>query len=228
MWVFWVMHTAYKHKPDFSGVMCLGRQVVSLVLRLLNVNLTCCKKTKKKTNKGSASLALYHFSPTHLINSIIHNTNLSFSPNWNRLSRKMILYCCKMGLGTRKPDLLYSNNGAYQPGYLSSLISAFFYNWASAWDFQQFGMCDQQSLRSAWAYAQSDQSLCKSLEYSMTVKLLTEHHLEFLSFKEGCTGSYKSRDTCQNATLLEITCHGLICFLQSMIHKLPSYIISIF
>ena len=29
---------------------------------------------------------------------------------------------------------------------------------------------------SACAYAQSDQSLSKSLEYSMTVKLLTEHH----------------------------------------------------
>ena len=32
--------------------------------------------------------------------------------------------------------------------------------WTSAWDFQQYGMCDQQSLRSACAYAQSDQSLC--------------------------------------------------------------------
>ena len=32
-------------------------------------------------------------------------------------------------------------------------------NWASAWEFQQFCMCDQQSLRSACAYAQSDQSL---------------------------------------------------------------------
>ena len=31
------------------------------------------------------------------------------------------------------------------------------------------------------AYAQSDQSLCLSLEYFMNVKLLTEHHLEFLS-----------------------------------------------
>ena len=29
-------------------------------------------------------------------------------------------------------------------------------------------------------YTQSDQSLCLLLEYSMTVKLLTEHHLEFL------------------------------------------------
>ena len=32
--------------------------------------------------------------------------------------------------------------------------------WASAWDFQQCGMCDQQSLRSACAYAPSDQSPC--------------------------------------------------------------------
>ena len=64
--------------------------------------------------------------------------------------------------------------------------------WASAWDFQQFGMCDQQSLRPACAYAQSDQSLCLSLEYSMIVKLLTEHHLESLSLKGGCTGSSES------------------------------------
>ena len=40
----------------------------------------------------------------------------------------------------------------------------------------------------------------------MSVKLLTEHHLEFLSLKGGDTGS--SEYTCQNATLLEITCHG--------------------
>ena len=65
-------------------------------------------------------------------------------------------------------------------------------NWPAAWDFQQCGMSDQQSLRSACAYAQSDQSLCLSLEYSTSVKLLTEHHLEFLSFKWGCTGSSES------------------------------------
>ena len=58
-------------------------------------------------------------------------------------------------------------------------------------------MWDQQRLRSACAYAQSDQSLCKLLEYSMTVKLLTEQHLEFLSLKGGCTGSSES-------TLVEI------------------------
>ena len=54
---------------------------------------------------------------------------------------------------------------------------------ATTWDFQQWGMCVQQSLRSACAYRQSDQSFCLSLEYYMTVKLLTEHHLETLSLK---------------------------------------------
>ena len=53
-------------------------------------------------------------------------------------------------------------------------------------------MCDQQRLRPACAYAQSDQSLCQLLEYSTTVKLLTEHHLEFQSLKGGCRGSSES------------------------------------
>ena len=59
-------------------------------------------------------------------------------------------------------------------------------------DFQQCGMCHQQSLTWACEYAQSDQSLCQLLEYSMTVKLLTKHHLEFLSLKGGCTCSSES------------------------------------
>ena len=46
--------------------------------------------------------------------------------------------------------------------------------------------------RSACAYAQSDQSLCLTLEYSMSVKLLTEHHLEFLGLTGGCTGLSES------------------------------------
>ena len=53
-------------------------------------------------------------------------------------------------------------------------------------------MCDQQILRPACAYAQSDQSLCQSLRYFETVKLLTEHNLDLLSLKEGCTGSSES------------------------------------
>ena len=35
-------------------------------------------------------------------------------------------------------------------------------------------------------------SLCKSLEYSMNIKLPAEHHLEFVSLKGGCTGSLES------------------------------------
>ena len=54
-------------------------------------------------------------------------------------------------------------------------------------------MCDKQKLRPACAYGQSDQSYCLSLEYSMAVELLTEHHLEFLSLKGGCTGLSESR-----------------------------------
>ena len=68
-------------------------------------------------------------------------------------------------------------------------------------------MCDQQCLRSACAYTLSDQSLCLSLEYSESDKLLTEHHLGFLSLKGGCTGSSKST-LVKLKKLLEITCFG--------------------
>ena len=40
----------------------------------------------------------------------------------------------------------------------------------------------------------------------MTAKLLTEHHLEFLSLKEGCTGSYESILVIK--TILLETCRG--------------------
>ena len=53
-------------------------------------------------------------------------------------------------------------------------------------------MCDKQMLIPGCAYAQSDQSLCKSLEESMDVKLMAEQHLEFLSLKGGCTGKSES------------------------------------
>ena len=52
--------------------------------------------------------------------------------------------------------------------------------------------------------AQSDQSLCQWLEYSMIVKLLTEHHLEFISLKGGCRGSSEST----LVKLYEISCQG--------------------
>ena len=46
-------------------------------------------------------------------------------------------------------------------------------------------MCDQQGLRSACAYAQSGQSLCLSLECSVTVVLLTRRRLGFLCLGVG-------------------------------------------
>ena len=46
--------------------------------------------------------------------------------------------------------------------------------------------------RQVCAYAQSDQSLCYWIEYSISVKLLSEHHLEFLSSQGGCTRSSES------------------------------------
>ena len=41
----------------------------------------------------------------------------------------------------------------------------------------------------------------------MSVELLTEHHLEFLSLTGGCAALSMSTFR-QNATLLEITCHS--------------------
>ena len=81
-----------------------------------------------------------------------------------------------------KPDILgeQAHYSICQPVYTAT------------WDFQQCGMCNQQRIRSACQYAQSYQSLCWTLEFSMNVKLLTEHHLEALSSKGGCTGSPES------------------------------------
>ena len=38
----------------------------------------------------------------------------------------------------------------------------------------------------------ADQGLCWSLEYSMNIKLLPGHHLEFINLKGGCASSSES------------------------------------
>ena len=84
-------------------------------------------------------------------------------------------------------------------------------------------MCDQQSLRSACAYAQSDQSLCLSFEYSTTVKLLTGHYLEFLSLKEAaqaCISLHLSK-----CHIVEITCHGSIILHIYPFDLIPCYML---
>ena len=77
--------------------------------------------------------------------------------------------------------------------------------WAATWDFQQCGMCDQQSLISACAYAQSGQSLSWSRAYSTSwtslgiTRLKRRLHLLVWVY------------SCQNATLLGIACQALLC-----------------
>ena len=53
-------------------------------------------------------------------------------------------------------------------------------------------MCDQQRLRPACTYAQTDRSLCLSLNYFISVKLLIELNLVFPSITGGCKGSSES------------------------------------
>ena len=56
----------------------------------------------------------------------------------------------------------------------------------------------------------------------MIVKLLTEHHLEFLSLKGGCRGSPESTH------VLEISCHGSFPFSISPMPGISSYTSYIF
>ena len=65
------------------------------------------------------------------------------------------------------------------------------------------------SLISACAYAQSYQSLCKSLKCSLTVKRLTGKRLEFLSLNKSYTGSSEST-LVKIPHCLESTFHGSI------------------
>ena len=83
-------------------------------------------------------------------------------------------------------------------------------------------MCNQQRLTPACAYAQTDQSLFWSLEFSISVKLMTEHRLEFLSLKGGCTGSsestYVKMPHCwKSRVLAQILTVTFLCLLQSML-----------
>ena len=68
-------------------------------------------------------------------------------------------------------------------------------------------------LRPACAYTQSDQSLCLSLEYSMTVKPLTEQHLVFLNLKEA---------TQARLSLFMPKCHSVGNFMSRLIINLAS------
>ena len=51
-------------------------------------------------------------------------------------------------------------------------------------DFQQCGMCDQQSLRSACAYAQSDQSLVEPQNFTFRKFYTVKNRYKFLRARE--------------------------------------------
>ena len=75
--------------------------------------------------------------------------------------------------------------------------------------FSTVGMCDQQSLRSACACAQSDRGLCLSLECYVTVGLLPGCLSGFVPGGGGGGGAgLVWVCVCRNATLLEVICHG--------------------
>ena len=93
-------------------------------------------------------------------------------------ARKRIHYLCGCGIEKSVPrDHCLSSLGKSRDCKRQSSRWIFLshphthdgYIWAVTWDFQQCGMCDQQTLRPACAYAQSDQNFCKSLEHSMSV-----------------------------------------------------------
>ena len=78
---------------------------------------------------------------------------------------------------------------------------------SSTWDFQQCGMCDQQSLRTACVYVQSDQSLnsCLNILWVLSYWLNEKFGVSKLKRRlQRLVWVY----TCQNTTLLEITCLG--------------------
>ena len=60
--------------------------------------------------------------------------------------------------------------------------------WATSWQNQQNGMCTQQRLRSAWASAQSDQSLCCPHEERLGPWLPIERTTKTLIRLGGCPG----------------------------------------
>ena len=70
--------------------------------------------------------------------------------------------------------------------------NCFFDNPSCHMSFAKMWYVHQQRLRPACSYRFSDQSLCWSLKCSLTVKLLSEQHLEFLNLKGGITGSSES------------------------------------
>ena len=92
--------------------------------------------------------------------------------------------------------------------YHTSLNSTVIHIWAVTWDFQQCDMCDQQRLRPACAYPQSDH---RAFASRLNILWLLSYWSYSIWMLHRLVWVY----TCQNATLLEITCHGSYLYINS-------------
>ena len=77
--------------------------------------------------------------------------------------------------------------------------------WAASWQNQQNGMCVQRRLRSAWASAQSDQSLCCALNGYLRAQCFFMRTANTLIRLGGCPDWSES----------SLGAHSLVCFVMS-------------
>ena len=75
----------------------------------------------------------------------------------------------------------------------------------------QNDLCTQRRLRSAWASAQSGQSLCCPHEETLGSELPIEHTVKTLIRRDGCPGGSES-SLGAHAILLVLSCRGSIMF----------------
>ena len=120
------------------------------------------KYTEKAQSRVDSSLS-YRLHRKRVAILIVSGFELSFLVQ-NHGSVDWIAYTKRTCYNVQTLSVITANSGASVPTghssrsvYFSSYIT---YIWAVIWNFQQCGMCDQQWLRPACAYAQTDQSLC--------------------------------------------------------------------
>ena len=100
-------------------------------------------------------------------------------------------------------------------------------NWSTAWQNQQNDLCAQRRLRSAWAFAQSDQSQRCPPEAKLGPKLPIEHTAKTLIRLGGCPGwSESSLGT--KVILLGLSWGGSKCFFLEPIYAAHIHFITFF
>ena len=129
-----------------------------------------CIEDNSKTQNSRSSLftiVLFEFDANNWAAFVwfdsVPSSQQFFSYDWQVFlgwtSAKRILTCLAQGHNTVMPLRLepLAPRSPVKHSITEPLCSL---DWALTWDFQQCGMYDQQTLRSACAYALSDQNLC--------------------------------------------------------------------